>query len=457
SFATIGGAHVIADPVVGGSVTAHFDDVPWSNALDSICRDHDLACYWQPGAPPTLRVGPSDVGFSGLAESISLELKGAQLSHVLEAFQVIGDEALALAPDLAGTVDIKLNAVPWPVALDHICSVAACAVDWTASPPAVTAAPHRLVEEPSFEAFSTTEAALERIAASPALGPMAPRELVVDDGLPQVIKSHIVGGTWSSTLDRLCDELDCTWRLVYGEPSQLRLRPRDARVERKMPFEKGDVDAAELARSLAEAAGVELQIGDDFEAKGTVTVRRNQPTWQGLADRLCGDIGCTWRLSQKTLHLEADRRPMASLPIRRSEPVAIDLRIHSRQETAERTSDTRIETRASFTWARPVARLAAGDDRWLHLAWIPFEEPVILPLVADCGDGSVEWLKPVGLPLDDTFYRRTGDLRVELAPAPPAPPRPPRPTEASEAPDAPRPEAPPTPPAPPEGEGEVRP
>ncbi|MEM8785959.1 MAG: hypothetical protein AAGF19_08910 [Pseudomonadota bacterium] len=116
SFATIGGARIIADPEVSGAVTARFDSVPWSKVLDSICVDHDLACYWIPGAPPVLRVGPSDVGFSGLAESITLELKGAPLDGVLGAFQVIRDEALDLATELPGLVDIKLHAVPWPVA-----------------------------------------------------------------------------------------------------------------------------------------------------------------------------------------------------------------------------------------------------------------------------------------------------------------------------------------------------
>ncbi|MEM1180752.1 MAG: hypothetical protein AAGM22_20570, partial [Acidobacteriota bacterium] len=426
SLATIGGGAIEVDPEVRGSVTADFEATPWSEALDSICRAHDLACYWVAGAPPALRVGPSDVGFSGLAESISLALMGARLDRVLDAFAAISGEPLDQAPDLTAPVDIKLTNVPWPLALDHICQISGCAVDWGATPPRITPAPSRRVEEPALEAFSATEDVFERLAGSRALGPMAPLELVVDDRLPAVLRQRVEGGSWASTLDGACEELGCTWQLVFGEPSLLRLRVRDERVEKKLEIPKGEVDAAQLARTLAQSAGVELDFAPGWTADGTVQNRRTRQTWQNLADTLCLGLHCSWRLDEKTLRLAPARRPIAALPIRRSAPVEVGLHLENTRDTEQRSSRIRVMTDARFTWASPVARVAAGLDQWLHLAWIPFEKPVILPLVADCGERSVEWLDPVALPLDRALDRGTGGLHIELLPKPPRAPKAPR-------------------------------
>jgi len=72
---------------------------------------------------PESRSAPAVAGSLSAGETISLDLKDADLKDVLRTFAQLSRLNIAIDPEVKGTVTVRLHDVPWDQALDVILQV----------------------------------------------------------------------------------------------------------------------------------------------------------------------------------------------------------------------------------------------------------------------------------------------------------------------------------------------
>lgn len=148
SFAQLTGVRFDVAPEVVKPFTATLHNVRVRTALDVLCES--VGCEWMVvgGTPSSVTVtAPTaepetrpqlPVAFSqALGQPISLRLDKAAAKDVLASFRQMLAVDLAVAPEIAGEVTIRLEAVPVASALDAVCAQIGCAwmVDVSGSRP----------------------------------------------------------------------------------------------------------------------------------------------------------------------------------------------------------------------------------------------------------------------------------------------------------------------------------
>jgi type IV pilus assembly protein PilQ len=74
-------------------------------------------------AKPESRRAPADAGSLSAGETISLDLKDADLKDVLRTFAQLARWNIVIDPEVKGSVTVRLHDVPWDQALDVILQV----------------------------------------------------------------------------------------------------------------------------------------------------------------------------------------------------------------------------------------------------------------------------------------------------------------------------------------------
>jgi type IV pilus assembly protein PilQ len=74
-------------------------------------------------AKPASRSAPAASGSLSAGETISLDLKDADLRDVLRTFAELARVNIAIDPEVKGSVTVRLHDVPWDQALDVILQV----------------------------------------------------------------------------------------------------------------------------------------------------------------------------------------------------------------------------------------------------------------------------------------------------------------------------------------------
>ena len=130
NFAQITGYAFAIDPQTashGGLdqvVTALYEETPWDQVVDEILSEAGLdwtlegKVLWIhiPGAGPQ-----GDRNFTG--DQIKLRLEDAEVEDVLASFSKITPYTIELAPEVQGTVTLRLESVPWDQVLDFMLTI----------------------------------------------------------------------------------------------------------------------------------------------------------------------------------------------------------------------------------------------------------------------------------------------------------------------------------------------
>ncbi len=417
-FAKIGGGELWMEPSVRGEVTLKTDGATTFEILDQICKHHDLQCYWG-GRPARLMVDASE-GFKGLATSISLALRQADLQQTVQAMSTITEGRVRIEGELEGKVSVEILSAPWPVALTHICQDSGCEVDWSAEPyvvsprkPAGDRIDHRADQDVDRGVVDTSVASLVASAPSAAWGPL---QLEVEGAEPSILRAEpgLDAETWGEAFSRLCERHDCRWQLRYGPPSTLLLTWLDPKVKTKVRlgsetrWEQPRLwSAKELAVRLAQEADMELKVSEAIELRGEVKVRQPEMSWIELADQLCGAVRCRWRAQAAELWLSPTEAPLSLMPTVSVPAVETLLKVTG-------SGGTGLERTATFDWKRPVYRLSVGSTSKspekqsagaLVVTWLPFSS-------------ELQWVLPFWLPHGGTpgalSSTRVGSTRTEI-------------------------------------------
>jgi type II secretory pathway component HofQ len=136
NFAQITGYAFAVDPQTAsyGSldqvVDALYEETPWDQVIDEILSEAGLAWTLEgrvlwihiPGAGPT-----GDRNFTG--DQIRLRLEDADIRDVLATFSKITGHTIELAPEVGGSVSLRLESVPWDQVLDFILTISGLAYE----------------------------------------------------------------------------------------------------------------------------------------------------------------------------------------------------------------------------------------------------------------------------------------------------------------------------------------
>lgn len=236
SFAVVLGAEPEITPGVAGQVTIDLEGVPWIRAIHQICDQHRLNCELLQGEPTRLRVRPIDAMPDlllrpGLAQNINLALRSASVREVLASLGTIGEVEINVADEIEGSLSINIQGAPWPLVLDEACDLNDCQVLWNERPIRVVPA-----EVPSERRVSLKlqGAARARVLALvddlDIWGPFGPLVIEGAELLRGKVSVDFDRANWTEVLEALCHMPDCTWKLKYGSPSRLQLKPGDPSV-----------------------------------------------------------------------------------------------------------------------------------------------------------------------------------------------------------------------------------
>ena len=105
-------------------VDALYEETPWDQVIDEVLSEAGLEWTLEgkvlwihiPGTGPS-----GDRNFTG--DEIRLRLKDADVRDVLATFSKITGHTIELAPEVQGTVSLRLDSVPWDQVLDFILTI----------------------------------------------------------------------------------------------------------------------------------------------------------------------------------------------------------------------------------------------------------------------------------------------------------------------------------------------
>jgi type II secretory pathway component HofQ len=112
-------------------VDALYAETPWDQVIDEILSEAGLAWTLEgkvlwihlPSAGPS-----GDRNFTG--DQIRLRLEDADIRDVLASFSKITGHTIELAPEVEGSVSLRLESVPWDQVLDFIFTISGLAYDF---------------------------------------------------------------------------------------------------------------------------------------------------------------------------------------------------------------------------------------------------------------------------------------------------------------------------------------
>lgn len=355
-LAALAGVSLDMPPELEGRVTVSLHQVPWRHTVEQICSIQDLACFLSQGDEPSLHVRPS-AGFTGLAQPISLSLRGADLMAVLDAFDALTGDDFTVVRDERWEADVSLefHAIPWHLALEHLCDLAGCDLAWSRD--------HVVVTQGDEEKTTETEpgAGLE---SHPQLVAFDRVEIVMHDGVvrnlpePGAVPDFATHSSYVEALDAFCTEAACEWRLEWDDPAVLRLWPRGS-----SPGARGG------GRTPTPRIGAL-----PFHGLPPLALR----VAVGGAGGASEDVELSWS------------RPRHSLGV-----------VHTRD-------------------GAPGEPGVLEGATFVHLAWIPFapDRQVLLPLGLSCGPAGrrAEAFDPLPLPLAAPWTREVDGIRLQIRP-----------------------------------------
>lgn len=103
------GANILIAPGVDGSVTLKLSDAPWRTALD-IAAEQNNCVVSQRGAVTLVERPPR----------VTFEFAGAEIKSVIDSIARVSGTSIVSAPDVEGSVWLRLKDVPWRTALDTV-------------------------------------------------------------------------------------------------------------------------------------------------------------------------------------------------------------------------------------------------------------------------------------------------------------------------------------------------
>lgn len=103
------GANILIAPGVDGTVTLKLSDAPWRTVLDLAAEQN--GCVVSQRGAVTLVERPPRVTF---------EFAGAEIKSVIDSIARVSGTSIVSAPDVEGSVWLRLKDVPWRTALDTV-------------------------------------------------------------------------------------------------------------------------------------------------------------------------------------------------------------------------------------------------------------------------------------------------------------------------------------------------
>jgi type IV pilus assembly protein PilQ len=103
------GANILVAPGVDGAVTLKLTDAPWRTVLDLAAEQ--LGCVVSQRGAVTLVERPPRVTF---------DFAGAEIKSVIDSIARVSGTSIVSAPDVEGSVWLRLKDVPWRTALDTV-------------------------------------------------------------------------------------------------------------------------------------------------------------------------------------------------------------------------------------------------------------------------------------------------------------------------------------------------
>ncbi len=262
SFGAISGSQLDMSPDIEGSVTLDVKKVPWTEALDQVCRDHEIACEIVPGDPPVLRVrGAADSPLPpGFADAISMSLVDADLRSILAMFEKVTGYTVQVAEGVEGKVNVNFRSVPWPLVLTETCRLSGCRVLW--GDEALEIVPAE-TDEALLINMSLVNADLRETLA--AFGQIitigsAPITAEIDESLIGAVTVDLRNVHWQQACDLVCEQNNCDWILEYGDPPVLKFMPRGSAGARpKVETEEPGAMAKALAYRFTPPGGTPVE------------------------------------------------------------------------------------------------------------------------------------------------------------------------------------------------------
>lgn len=427
-FATMKDLDLDAPSDLAGTVSVELKDVPWSSALEQVCKINRLECRVE---PPRLVVRPRTTAPPPPAAApITIMLREAALHDTLRAFAKISQQAVVIDPALpAGTVTLSFDHVPANLALEEICRLEGCRVEWTATEIHIHATGDADLEarriEQEFQAVPLHRV-LESFRGLPLWGGALGLE-VEPKIAARPVTASVESAGWTELLDAVCDAAACDWLLSFDGAGRhtLRVVDRGGRLASHLHIEAFAGNLAGAMKHLGEHLGMPLVAVPSLAPDAAVAWSERDATGSALLDELCRQIDCRWHLRGRGIQLvplnpipydSRPRDPGAPSAGSTNEGPALGLRLTSPGSAPANAAQR-------FSWAHAIGRVGSDTGTQALLVWLPFGEgrQLVLPIFVDCAADRlhgerVHALPPVPLPILGPTSVSSGSSELEITP-----------------------------------------
>ncbi len=426
SFAQISGSYLDIEPSVRGKVTLSLEAVSWTDAIDQICTEHQLNCEISSGESSVVRVrsaaaGAGATSIPGYVEAISLALKSADLRQTLQAFAVITQRDVVIDDGVSGTVTINIGAAPWSVILEEICNLAGCEIEWGQTLHIRSVNPPNKAKRANLSlADASVEAAAETLVQMPIFGSLGRPEVQLAEDLTGTVSLELDDVNWLEAMNQLCEAADCVWKLTYGDPTRIDIKPRDRSPERQVELPHQPMPLNEAIHLLADLLGLEVDLRQGLDHLTEVRFPKSPAIWHDAAKDICKQAGCWPVVEDKKMTVSPRVKPLADRPTAGAPDRRVAVRFQSPTASLPTVGAVR------FNWTSPIHTLessavdSSDQDRWMaRLSWIPFgpEQHWVAPTMIHCSanGNTVDLLAPFAVPQDDPQSRHWRGSMVELS------------------------------------------
>lgn len=203
------------DPAIEGSISYRLGVGHWPEELDLICAV--VGCRWRVvgGDVAKVEVSSAPLRFA----TVSVDALDRRAGDVLE--EVASDVGIqaVVDPRISSEVEIQVEGIEWPTALDLVCRRAGCRWQLEEGEPrllrfAVTDDSEPLSLDRDFIGVPLGEV-VTALAEMRGLEPQyVGQQGLYDRELPVTLASR--GLSWSEAMDALCGEMSCNWSIRRG-------------------------------------------------------------------------------------------------------------------------------------------------------------------------------------------------------------------------------------------------
>ena len=116
TIAKISGANIVVAPEVRGTITLQLRGVPWHDSLDAIAET--LGFVLEDDARGIVRILAPERPQPAAEAPVTIAFEDADLRKVIETIAKLGGANIVLAPEVQGTISLRLVDVAWRDALD---------------------------------------------------------------------------------------------------------------------------------------------------------------------------------------------------------------------------------------------------------------------------------------------------------------------------------------------------